>query len=239
MQLTNDELSVLGLDHLVDVSGDKAAVAFEMLLEEVETEIDSATSAGANAFQSRDMEEVKDCTLRVAELTSFRNRLADIRKEWSSLLGPKESTADPPEGTDGRATRWYSRACSLKTQSAASGRLRKKDGRSRPIGNRNEAGHRSLQPSFSLRSVCVIRTRHASTLANGSFWSRLGRQRPQRQGAGHRQDWAPSRFVNHCREQYADTGTGRACQPQRAIPYRPQDAVDDLRIVLLKASTVD
>lgn len=68
--------------------------AFEILLEEVEAEIDFVNNVGAKAFEGRDYDRVKEAHERAGLLVAFRDRLADLRKEWNSLAAAAEREED-------------------------------------------------------------------------------------------------------------------------------------------------
>ncbi len=59
--------------------------AFEMLLEEVETEIDLINRAGAQAFAARNYESAREALERAGQLTAFRDKVATLRGEWETL----------------------------------------------------------------------------------------------------------------------------------------------------------
>lgn len=61
-------------------------VAFEMLLEEIELEIDFINKAGANAFQRSDYDSVEEYRERAHQATMLRNKFVDLRKEWETLV---------------------------------------------------------------------------------------------------------------------------------------------------------
>ncbi|MEW6202348.1 MAG: winged helix-turn-helix domain-containing protein [bacterium] len=60
--------------------------AFDMLLEEVETEIDLVNSFGARAFGTREYDKAKEALERTDTLTSFMNRVLSLRKEWEGIF---------------------------------------------------------------------------------------------------------------------------------------------------------
>jgi len=68
--------------------------AFEMLLEEVEAEIDFVNSVGSKAFESRDYDKAKEALERSATLTTFRDRVASLRKEWGQMAAAAEREED-------------------------------------------------------------------------------------------------------------------------------------------------
>lgn len=68
--------------------------AFEMLLEEIETEIDFVNSVGARAFEGRDYDRAKEALERTGSLTAFRDKVAALRKEWEELAAAAERDED-------------------------------------------------------------------------------------------------------------------------------------------------
>jgi restriction system protein len=75
--------------------------AFEILLEEVEAEIDFANNAGVRGFEARDYEKAKDALEQVAALTSFREKVSGLAREWKSLQShhpqcQRRFNPDPP-----------------------------------------------------------------------------------------------------------------------------------------------
>lgn len=59
--------------------------AFEILLEEVETEIGLVNGIGAKGFEARDYDRAKEALEQAATLTAFREKVADLIKEWKGL----------------------------------------------------------------------------------------------------------------------------------------------------------
>ncbi len=59
--------------------------AFEILLEEVETEIDSINKIGARAFEERDYDNARDALDRANQITAYRDKVVSLRKEWEML----------------------------------------------------------------------------------------------------------------------------------------------------------
>lgn len=67
--------------------------AFEMLLEEIETEIDFVNRQGSRAFESRDYDTAKEALERSARVTSFRDSADSLRREWENLFAHEEEEA--------------------------------------------------------------------------------------------------------------------------------------------------
>jgi len=59
--------------------------AFEMLLEEIETEINFINSVGSKSFEKRDYDRAKEALEQAARLTAFRDKTAGLKKEWESF----------------------------------------------------------------------------------------------------------------------------------------------------------
>jgi len=59
--------------------------AFEILLEEIEAEIAFINSAGAKGFEARDYDRAREALEQGASLTGFREKVADLRREWVGL----------------------------------------------------------------------------------------------------------------------------------------------------------
>lgn len=66
-------------------------VAFEILLEEVEADINVINRQGARAFENRDYDGARDALERVARITSFREKLDVLRREWTQIAGNPET----------------------------------------------------------------------------------------------------------------------------------------------------
>jgi len=59
--------------------------AFEILLEEMETEIELINQAGAKAFAARNYEKARAVIERADQATALREKLAALRAEWDKL----------------------------------------------------------------------------------------------------------------------------------------------------------
>jgi restriction system protein len=81
-------------------------VAFEMLLDEIETVIESINEDGADAFQRGDYEAVTELQDNVNKIVPFREKVKDLQKEWSQLLlkslAQNQRTSTKPQCDDGR-----------------------------------------------------------------------------------------------------------------------------------------
>jgi len=85
---------------VIENNPEDVSSAFEMLLEEVEAEIDFASGVGARSFERRDLDGAKEALERSAALTTFRDKVAGLRKEWESLTVHRQD--EGPEPTDRR-----------------------------------------------------------------------------------------------------------------------------------------
>ena len=70
--------------------------AFDILLEQIETEIDLVNRAGARAFEGRDYEAARATLEQAGLFIAFRDRTAALRREWESLARPQ---AEEQEGS--------------------------------------------------------------------------------------------------------------------------------------------
>jgi len=70
---------------------------FEMLLEEVETEIDFYTRIGSRAFESRDFRKVDEARTQAEKVTAFRDKVAALRKEWDAISGSESEQDEETE----------------------------------------------------------------------------------------------------------------------------------------------
>ena len=81
---------------MIDSNDTSVMAAFEMLMEEVEADIDFVNRQGAKAFESRDYERAKEALEKAAQVTAFRDKLDNLRREWTQLAGTE---ADEDEET--------------------------------------------------------------------------------------------------------------------------------------------
>lgn len=77
-------------------------VAFEILLEEIDAEIEFVNRVGEHAFEDRDYDKTKKAIERAAQITSFRDKVNGLRFEWKSLFGSK---VDKEEVTEAHTKR--------------------------------------------------------------------------------------------------------------------------------------
>ncbi len=59
--------------------------AIEMLLEEIETVIETVNSEGSAAFASGKHKQAEAALARVKAMTAFREKVAALRSEWATL----------------------------------------------------------------------------------------------------------------------------------------------------------
>ena len=67
----------------------EVSTAFEIVLEEVESVVDSLNNEGAEAFQKSDYETAKGLIEDATRLTDFRTKVRNLQKEWDTLFHPK------------------------------------------------------------------------------------------------------------------------------------------------------
>ncbi len=76
--------------------------AFEILLEEIETEIDFTNRVGSRAFEARDYDRAREALEQAAQLTAYRDKLAALRREWDRLVPVADEEAEDAETTESR-----------------------------------------------------------------------------------------------------------------------------------------
>lgn len=64
----------------------EVAVAFDMVLQEIDRAIAALNQEGAEAFQSGRYEMAKNLTEKGAQMKGFRDKVAGLRKEWHDLF---------------------------------------------------------------------------------------------------------------------------------------------------------
>ena len=70
---------------MVDNGPTTVQAAFELLLEEMETEIELINQSGARAFAARNYEAARAVLERADQVTDLRERLAALRTEWEKF----------------------------------------------------------------------------------------------------------------------------------------------------------
>jgi restriction system protein len=66
--------------------------AFEILLEEIETEIEFLDEVGTEAMGKRDYEIARQAIERASQATDFRKKITSIRKEWETFTAIQSNT---------------------------------------------------------------------------------------------------------------------------------------------------
>jgi len=76
--------------------------AFEILLEEIETEIDFTNRVGSRAFEARDYDRAQEALEQAARLTAYRDKLAALRRDWDRLVPVVDEETEDTETTESR-----------------------------------------------------------------------------------------------------------------------------------------
>lgn len=71
---------------MVDKDPTTVQAAFEILLEEMETEIEIINQSGAKAFAARNYEAARAVLERADQITALREKLSGLRTEWEKLV---------------------------------------------------------------------------------------------------------------------------------------------------------
>jgi len=71
---------------MVDKDPTTVQAAFEILLEEMETEIEIINQSGAKAFAARNYEAARAVLERADQITALREKLSGLRSEWEKLV---------------------------------------------------------------------------------------------------------------------------------------------------------
>ena len=71
---------------MVDDSPTTVQAGFELLLEEMETEIEFINQSGAKAFAARNYDAARAVLERADQVTALREKLAALRSEWEKLV---------------------------------------------------------------------------------------------------------------------------------------------------------
>ncbi len=87
---------------MVDSDPTTVLAAFEILLEEMETEIEFINQSGARAFSARNYEGARAVLDRADQATALREKLAELRSEWEKL-----APAGALNGTDAKRNGSY------------------------------------------------------------------------------------------------------------------------------------
>jgi len=75
--------------------------AFEMLMEEMEAEIDFINKVGAKGFEQGDYERAQEALERAGQLTGFRDKVVELRKDWDRLVATYLADQDEDEPAAG------------------------------------------------------------------------------------------------------------------------------------------
>jgi restriction system protein len=71
---------------MVDDSPTTVQAGFELLLEEMETEIEFINQSGAKAFAARNYDAARAVLERADQVTGLREKLSSLRAEWEKLV---------------------------------------------------------------------------------------------------------------------------------------------------------
>lgn len=71
---------------MVDKDPTTVQAAFEILLEEMETEIEIINQSGAKAFAARNYDAARAVLERADQITALREKLSGLRNEWEKLV---------------------------------------------------------------------------------------------------------------------------------------------------------
>jgi len=85
---------------MIENNPTNVVAAFELPLEELETEVEFTNHVGSKSFEGRNYDRAKEALERVGFLTAFRDRVAGLRKEWEAF-----AATEPEEDEEARAQR--------------------------------------------------------------------------------------------------------------------------------------
>ncbi len=71
----------------------EVAIAFDILLEEIENAIAALNQQGAEAFQSGKYDVARDLMEKGSQMAAFRSKVNDLQKEWINIF----ATVTPPK----------------------------------------------------------------------------------------------------------------------------------------------
>lgn len=86
---------------MVDNNPTTVQAGFEILLEEMETEIEFINQAGAKAFAARNYEAARAVLERADRVTQLREKVAALRSEWEKMA-PSVTANGASAGKNGR-----------------------------------------------------------------------------------------------------------------------------------------
>lgn len=75
-----------------DINLTSVEAAFEILLEEIESEIEFLNKIGAKSFENREYEKAKNALEDVAYVTEFREKINRLSRDWQSAYGIKQNS---------------------------------------------------------------------------------------------------------------------------------------------------
>jgi len=70
----------------------EVSIAFEILLEEIETVVNSLSEDGAKAFKARDYDGARQLIEDATRLTDFHEKVKTLQEDWQTLFAPKAPT---------------------------------------------------------------------------------------------------------------------------------------------------
>ena len=71
------------------MENNEVATAFEIVLEEIESVVDSLNQEGADAFQTGNYENARKLIEVATRITDYRSKVKSLQKEWVSLFSAK------------------------------------------------------------------------------------------------------------------------------------------------------
>ena len=78
---------------MIENNTSNVLAAFEMLMEEVETDVDLINKVGTRAMERRDYDGARAAIEQATQVTAFREKIVSLRKEWQTLTRTQESKA--------------------------------------------------------------------------------------------------------------------------------------------------
>jgi len=89
----------------------EVAVAFDIVLEEIENAIAALNREGAQAFENGKYEIARELIEKGSQMTAFRNRVKDLQKEWLNIF----ASIVPPKPRKHKAPRYKKLQHGLRT----------------------------------------------------------------------------------------------------------------------------
>ena len=84
----------------------EVSVAFEIVLEEIETVVDGLNEDGAGAFQKGDYDAARDLIETATRLSEFRGKVRILQKEWENLFSAQIPRISDTRRTFAKLGRW-------------------------------------------------------------------------------------------------------------------------------------